>query len=260
MTDRGVDARRRVPLPARNRHGDDLRRLHAQRRPARGRARLRLARVFRGQRLPATCRATGRRAPTSCTSAIRATSRTSTTRIQGIAVYDAHSDVGIYGRGRNWTAGLMADHYQLADYTLSESSLPFDRLPRAYATYRARLDVRHRRRRRGRALREGRGVPRTAGGPGMPREFGSGGGSRLDMKPYICVPLEGASWFFRPTLAWRYTAYQVDARLRDRDSASRARRRAACRSAASTPACTSTARPPSTAARTCTRSSRACST
>ena len=45
----------------------------------------------------------------------------------------------------------------------------------------------------------------------MPREFGSGGGSRLDVKPYISLPLEGASWFFKPTLAWRYTAYQVDA-------------------------------------------------
>jgi LPS-assembly protein len=131
--------------------------------------------------------------------------------IQGIAAYNAHSDVGLYGRGRNWTAGLMADTYQLADYTLSESSLPFDRVPRAYASYQWRdtiFDI---------------GVDAEAvrfekdaafisqpGRPGVPREFGSGGGSRLDIKPYISLPLEGAAWFFKPTLAWRYTAYQVD--------------------------------------------------
>jgi LPS-assembly protein len=131
--------------------------------------------------------------------------------IQGIAVYNAHSDVGIYGRGRNWSVGLMADRYQLADYTLSESSLPFDRLPRAFASYQWRdsifdigVDAEAVRFEKDAAFLE------PPAGPGIPRTFGSGGGSRLDIKPYISLPLEGASWFFRPTLAWRYTAYQVD--------------------------------------------------
>ena len=43
------------------------------------------------------------------------------------------STAGLYGRGRRWDAGLMADHRQLADYTLTERSLPFDRLPRAFS-------------------------------------------------------------------------------------------------------------------------------
>jgi LPS-assembly protein len=41
------------------------------------------------------------------------------------------------------------------------------------------------------------------------------GGSRLDIKPYVSMPLEGASWFLRPTVAWRYTAYQIDDEIAD---------------------------------------------
>jgi LPS-assembly protein len=37
------------------------------------------------------------------------------------------STAGLYGRGRWWDAGLTVDHHQLADYTLNERSLPFDR-------------------------------------------------------------------------------------------------------------------------------------
>jgi LPS-assembly protein len=36
------------------------------------------------------------------------------------------------------------------------------------------------------------------------------GGSRFDVKPFISFPLEGASWFIRPKLAWRYTAYELE--------------------------------------------------
>jgi Organic solvent tolerance protein OstA len=36
------------------------------------------------------------------------------------------------------------------------------------------------------------------------------GGARLDVKPYLSMPLAGAAWYVTPTLAWRYTAYQLD--------------------------------------------------
>src|SRR5690606_34027133 len=52
--------------------------------------------------------------------------------IDSISSYRVNSDLGIYGRGRHWDAGLMADYYQLSDYTLSELRLPHYRLPRAY--------------------------------------------------------------------------------------------------------------------------------
>src|SRR3546814_15358061 len=51
--------------------------------------------------------------------------------LDSISSYRVNSDLGVYGRGRHWDAGLMADYYQLADYTLSELRLPYYRLPRA---------------------------------------------------------------------------------------------------------------------------------
>src|SRR5690606_21526376 len=36
------------------------------------------------------------------------------------------------------------------------------------------------------------------------------GGSRLDLKPWVSMPLEGPSWYVTPTMAWRYTGYQLD--------------------------------------------------
>lgn len=35
-------------------------------------------------------------------------------------------------------------------------------------------------------------------------------GNRLDIKPSITLPLEGASWFIHPKAAWRYTEYQLE--------------------------------------------------
>src|SRR5678809_480598 len=55
--------------------------------------------------------------------------------INGIAMYNAYSVVGLTGRGHGWAAGLSADHWQLADYTLPESSLPYDRIPRAFGSW-----------------------------------------------------------------------------------------------------------------------------
>ena len=72
------------------------------------------------------------RAPTSTGSAIRAISKTSAAAWTALSQYTAFSEIGLYGRGRGWDAAITADHWQLADYTLSESDLPYDRLPRAY--------------------------------------------------------------------------------------------------------------------------------
>src|SRR4249919_876773 len=135
--------------------------------------------------------------------------------INGISVYAANSSAGLFGRGRFWTAGLMADQWQLADYTLSESSLAYNRLPRAFAAWEQRLrpwllagvDSEAVRFQKDQAVF----VPPPPGAPaGTVGQFEAATASRLDIKPYISFPLEGASWFLRPTLAWRYTAYQLD--------------------------------------------------
>lgn len=122
--------------------------------------------------------------------------------LYGISQYSIRSDAGVYGRGRYWSGGVMADHYQLADYTLSEVNLPFDRLPRAYVSWaqpfmpwlQAGVDA--------------------EGARFEHQEFL--GGTRIDVKPFVTIPLEGASWFIRPKLAWRYTAYQLDGNAQSR--------------------------------------------
>lgn len=125
--------------------------------------------------------------------------------LYGISSSFVTSTVGLYGRSRWWEAGFMADHHQLADYTLSERSLPFDRLPRAYVHWAQPFGK----------WFEG-GVDSEAvrfehddiGQGGT--DLAVPGGSRLDFKPYVSLPLEGNSWFLRPKLAWRYTAYQLE--------------------------------------------------
>lgn len=115
------------------------------------------------------------------------------------------SDIGLYGRGRNWEATIMADHWQLADYTLRDANLPFDRLPRGQVHWEQAL-----------------GGSLTAGIDAEIVRFGHielAGGSRLDLRPFVSLPLEGDSWFLKPTLAWRYTGYALenDAALPGRD-------------------------------------------
>ena len=119
--------------------------------------------------------------------------------IGGIALTSAQSNIGLYGRGRHWNASLMADYWQLADFTLGEESLPFNQLPRA-------------------AFHWDQPLARwfTAGVDAEAVRFAHkvlDGGSRVDIKPFVSLPLQGASWFVKPTLAWRYTTYKLDDNL-----------------------------------------------
>ncbi|HJW45311.1 MAG TPA: LPS assembly protein LptD, partial [Lysobacter sp.] len=137
--------------------------------------------------------------------------------LYGISSSYVRSTVGLYGRGYRWDAGLNVDHHQLADYTLTERNLPFDRLPRAYLRWSRGF---------GRWLETGldteavrfrhEGVTQLGPDQDIP------GGSRFDFKPYVSVPLEGASWFLRPKLAWRYTDYQLDESLANSIATTRA--------------------------------------
>ncbi len=116
--------------------------------------------------------------------------------LNGGAASFVTSDIGLYGRGRNWEATIMADHWQLADFTLRDANLPFDRLPRAHVRWEQSLARQF-----------------TAGIDAEVVRFDHtelSGGSRLDLRPYVSLPLEGNSWFLKPTLAWRYTGYALE--------------------------------------------------
>lgn len=121
-----------------------------------------------------------------------------------ISNYQLNSNIGLYGRGRGWDAGVLADYYQLADYTLKETSLPYYRLPGAYLNWEQPFS-------RWFTAGVNAEATRFAHVDSQARP----GGSRLDLKPYVSMPLGGASWFITPTLAWRYTGYRLDDALAD---------------------------------------------
>lgn len=116
--------------------------------------------------------------------------------LTGISPVAISSDLGVYGRGRYWNAGLMARYNILADYTLSDINLPYHQLPRAYAHWEQPF---------GRWFSAG--IDTEAVRFAHPVRDG---GSRVDVKPFVAMSLEGASWFVNPKLAWRYTGYQLD--------------------------------------------------
>lgn len=156
----------------------------------------------------------------------------------GVSAYSAFSEIGLYGRGRYWDAGLTADNWQLADYTLTEASLPFDRLPRVYFNWEQPFGTLLRAGIETEAVRFRHKSYRAIDAQYHP--FGPDidipGGSRFDAKPYISMPLEGAGWFIRPTVAWRYTTYQLDDELARQIATGRAQADAASRGVAYTPA------------------------
>lgn len=113
--------------------------------------------------------------------------------LYGQAAYFLRSTVGLYGRGAHWNAGVEASHAQLADYTLTERNVPYDKLPSMYYNWAQRF-----------------GGWFEAGIDSQAVRFQHdvrNGGSRLDLKPYVSLPLEGAGWFVKPKFAYRYTGY-----------------------------------------------------
>ncbi|MEO6227514.1 MAG: LPS assembly protein LptD [Thermomonas sp.] len=128
--------------------------------------------------------------------------------IDGLSQYSSLSEIGIYGRGLGWDAGVSADHWQLADFTLTESILPYNRMPRAYLHWERKI---------------GGGFVAGMDAEAVRFQHPSfDGGARLDLKPWISLPLSGDSWFVRPTAAFRYTGYQLDDGLADSNARTRA--------------------------------------
>ncbi|MEO5963019.1 MAG: LPS assembly protein LptD [Thermomonas sp.] len=116
--------------------------------------------------------------------------------IDGLSQYTSLSEIGVYGRGQGWSAGFSADHWQLADYTLTEAVLPYNRMPRGYVSWERKI---------------GSGFVAGLDAEAVRFQHPSfNAGSRLDLKPWISLPLEGDSWFLRPTAAFRHTSYQLD--------------------------------------------------
>lgn len=106
------------------------------------------------------------------------------------------SSAYLVGQGSWWSANIGGDEYQITDPAIPLQAEPFRRLPRM--TFNAEHQL--------------------IGGldAGLDSEFVSFSrdesidGSRLDLFPYLAYPLQGAAWFVRPQVGFRYTSYQID--------------------------------------------------
>ena len=149
-------------------------------------------------------------------------------RLVGVTASNLQSTVGLYGTGRNWTAGIMADRWQLTDYTLDEGALPYNRQPRLYLNwdkpvlpwletgiYAEAVRFTHDDINFKYGADAGPDLQYTRNGRRKTEGLNVSGGSRLDVKPYVSFPIIGAAWYITPTLAYRYTAYQLDRGLAD---------------------------------------------
>lgn len=110
------------------------------------------------------------------------------------------SSAGVYGRDKYWDASLSVELWNLADPVLSDDFEPYRRLPRARFNWEQPL--------LGGWLVGGLRAEAIAfDHPTLPSA------ERVDLRPYIQIPLEGAWWYVTPQLAYRYTAYNLDSEL-----------------------------------------------
>lgn len=107
-----------------------------------------------------------------------------------------HSSGYIRGSGDWWSASFGADSYQNVDPSLPDSVIQYKRWPRA--TFNLDLPL-------NRWFEAGLGSEAVAF-----RKDDVVEGDRLDLNPFIGADFQGAAWFVRPKVAWRYTAYQLD--------------------------------------------------
>jgi LPS-assembly protein len=105
------------------------------------------------------------------------------------------------GSGNWWNASFGADYYQNVDPSLPDSVVQYKRWPRATLGLDIPLN---------RWLEVGLDSEAVAF-----RKDDVVEGDRLDLYPYLGADFQGAAWFVRPKLAWRYTAYQLDRGYQD---------------------------------------------
>lgn len=100
------------------------------------------------------------------------------------------------GRGSWWNASFGGDRQQVTDPRLTPAVEPYRRLPRAQFELLT--------------------TNRTGPQFGLRSEWvrfhkdAALNGDRLDLQPYMVWPFEGAAWFVRPQLGYRYTGYELD--------------------------------------------------
>ncbi|WP_243649241.1 LPS-assembly protein LptD [Luteibacter rhizovicinus] len=119
--------------------------------------------------------------------------------IFGAATGLLSSNAYIYGNGKYWNTSFGADSYQNVDAGLPNTVAPYKRWPRA--TFNVDYPI-------NRWLTTGIATEAVAfrKSDAADRQVD---GDRLDLYPFLAADFQGASWFVRPKLAYRYTGYQL---------------------------------------------------
>ncbi len=111
-----------------------------------------------------------------------------------------NSNVGIYGRGKYWSASLSAEDWQIANALLRPGDQPYRRLPRLQASAN-------------RPLTHWLEVGLTSEAVRFTHADRDAGGTRVDLQPYLRASITGGAWFITPQVSWRYTAYSLTGSL-----------------------------------------------
>ena len=117
--------------------------------------------------------------------------------LYSISTATLYSSIYLNGSGNWWSASIGGDMWQNVDPSQPNSVEPYKRLPRA--TFN--MDI---------PFARWYDVGMTSEADSF-HKFNMVEGSRLDLYPYIDADFQGPAWFIRPKLAYRYTAYSLDA-------------------------------------------------
>ncbi|NII09919.1 LPS assembly protein LptD [Oleiagrimonas sp. C23AA] len=106
-----------------------------------------------------------------------------------------HSDAYLRGSGQWWSASFGADRYESIDQRLTDSGLQYKRWPRATFNLNIPIDER---------LQFSMTNEAVAF-----RKNDAVEGNRLDIYPKLAMPFQGAAWYVRPEVGYRFTGYQL---------------------------------------------------
>jgi LPS-assembly protein len=123
-----------------------------------------------------------------------------------ISTASLYSSIYLNGSGTWWNASIGGDMWQNVDPSEPNSVEPYKRLPRA--TFN--MDI---------PFARWYDVGMTSEAVSFHKPD-SVEGSRLDLYPYVDADFQGAAWFIRPKIAYRYTAYSLNAGYQNFDTAS----------------------------------------
>ncbi len=129
--------------------------------------------------------------------------------LSSIATSLLPSSAYLNGRGRGWSFAVGGDKYQITDPALSDQFEPYMRLPRI--TFDG--DVALAGRLRGGVKSEFVAFDKDCWRDDAGNRVCPTTGQRLDLYPYLSLPLEGSSWFLRPEIGVRHTRYDVETEI-----------------------------------------------